>query len=382
MNIAILTPIKIEQDAILRHLAHTVETFKGGNRYLMGHFKGKFQDYQLISHAYGSKSDPTALATSAMIQHFNPLVLILAGIAGGVKDVHIGDVVVGTKYYGLEFGKENDDGFSARPESGSYSKELITQAQSVADKAVWKMRVQGETQAKVVFGPIASSSKVVASTNHAMYPLIQRFYSDTCAIEMEAAGLGFALQDFPSVRSINIRGISDLLNDKAKSDAGGSQLRAAENMAAFVFELLYQMDVSQFKIFGNMNIKELSKQVIELILPIVKMDAMKEVGADFKDATNTTVRELWKKVKPLLIEEYEELKKTPEDDDVQAAARFKLKRELEKREDLRCAVEELLTGAQKGNYGSNVNIQHSKNVIQGSSFSVGGDFHLGDAVTK
>lgn len=54
-----------------------------------------------------------------------PIQIVLAGVAGGVKDVAIGDIVIGTKFYGYEFGKETPGGFVTRPEGGYYSKELI-----------------------------------------------------------------------------------------------------------------------------------------------------------------------------------------------------------------------------------------------------------------
>ncbi len=378
MNVAILTPIQVEHSAILAQLSSFTEQMVDGNHYLLGSLNGRHQSFNIITQQAGPKNENTALATEKVIRHFQPVVVILAGVAGGVKNVAIGDVVVGTKYYGYEFGKVTPEGFATRPESGHYSKELLTIAQSVAGNGNWRQRAKKSGSANVVFGAIAAGNKVIAATDSEVFRLLKHTYNDTTAIEMEATGFGQAMQSYPATRFLNVRGISDLLDGKSKSDAGGSQELAADNMAAFVFELLYQLDVSQFKIIGSMDIKELSKQIIGLIIPIVRLDAAQKIGADFKDATNGTVRELWEKVKPLFIEEYEELKTTPEDADAQTAAGMKLKRVLEREEDLRKEVVGLVEKAKEEKANTKVAIENSKNVIQGSSISVGGNFHLGD----
>jgi hypothetical protein len=48
---------------------------------------------------------------------------------------------------------------------------------------------------------------------------------------------------YPAIPHINIRGISDLLDGKDTADAGGSQVLAADNMAAFVVEVVWRLDV-------------------------------------------------------------------------------------------------------------------------------------------
>ncbi|MBK8565943.1 MAG: 5'-methylthioadenosine/S-adenosylhomocysteine nucleosidase [Saprospiraceae bacterium] len=387
MNVALLTPILVEHNAIMAHLPALSEQMIDGNRYLLGSFEGKFHSFNVITHQSGSKNENTALATERIIRQFNPLIVILAGVAGGVKDVEIGDLVIGTKYYGYEFGKVTPTGFAARPESGQYSKELLTLAQSVAGNGNWRKRAKNATESKVVFGAIAAGNKVIAATDSDAYRLLKQTYNDTTAIEMEAIGFGQAMQSYPSIRFLNVRGISDLLDGKSKSDVGGSQELAAAHMAAFVFELLYQLDISQFKIFGGMDVKELSKQIIGLILPIVKLDAVKEIGDDFKDATNGTVRELWKKVKPLFIEEYEELKKEPDDVDAQADARSELKRALEGKEDLKREIEGLVKRIKEEkpsgfNNSGTITVNKAKNVMIGGSISADGNVYFGDIKGK
>src|SRR3546814_10588702 len=54
-------------------------------------------------------------------------------------------------------------------------------------------------------------------------------------------GNGFLIAARPHhAHAIEIRGISDLIENKADADAGGSQPRAAANAAAFCFEMINQ----------------------------------------------------------------------------------------------------------------------------------------------
>jgi len=247
-HIAILTPIPLEHHAILAHLVSQTERAVDGSRYVSGQFEGKNGVFNIVTHQTGSGNSTVALATEKTIRLFQPVVVILAGIAGGVKDVVLGDVVVGTKFYGYESGKETETGFVVRPEAGYYSKDLLATAQSVAGNDRWQKRVVGgPTGAKVIFGPIASGDKVIAATAGAVYRLLKQSFNDTTALEMESIGFGQAMQYYPGIRFLNIRGISDLLEGKSHADAGGSQERAAANMAAFIFELLDQLDISQIK---------------------------------------------------------------------------------------------------------------------------------------
>lgn len=368
MNIVVLSPIQVEHDAILAHLPRFYEETAGGSRYLSGAFTGQHQSYKIITQLTGSKNETIALAAERAIQHFKPVVILLAGVAGGVKDVSVGDVVVGTKYYGYEFGKETPEGFVTRPESGYYSKELVTLAQSVAGNKDWLRRIKTglPVQPKVVFGPIASGNKVIAATDSNAFRLLKKSYNDTIALEMEAIGLGMAMQSFPSVRFLNVRGISDLLDGKSKSDAAGSQELAAAHMAAFVFELINRLDVSLFNQIG-MDIRTLAEEVVKAIVQGYKSNSLGGSTADLLTA-----------VSPLLGSELELLKNTPDYVDAQADVRSELRRVLEGKKDLQNTLAEKIERIKRENSGATVMIAHSKNVIHGSKIKVAGDFHLGD----
>lgn len=375
MKVVILTPISVEYDAVRKHLPKLTEEIVSGNRYETALFKGKHHTLQIILHQTGSKNNAIGLATEKAVQAFEPQIVLLVGIAGGVKDVSIGDIVVGTKAYGYEAGKETADGFSTRPEVFNHSKELLSIAQSIARNQTWHMRL-GHTNSlpKVILGPIASGDKVIATTTAQIYPLLKKHFNDTVALEMEAIGFGQAMEYYRHILNLNIRGISDLLENKSKTDATGSQELAAANAAAFTFELLNELNGSQIKIF-NMDIKTIAKEVFELVLPALKMEATQKIGSDLKEASNTTVSELWKKVKPLFIEEFDDLKEVTEDEDAPAVVRKTLRKAMEKDDGLKGELEQLI---KKIKPEGGVVISGSKNVVQGSTIKVKGDFRVGD----
>jgi hypothetical protein len=80
--------------------------------------------------------------------------------------------------------------------------------------------------------------KVVSDKRAEVAQIISQTFSDAIAVDMEDYGAlrGGAANERAKV--IAIRGISDLIANKADADAGGSQPLAAANGAAFLFDLL------------------------------------------------------------------------------------------------------------------------------------------------
>src|SRR5262249_49385978 len=91
---------------------------------------------------------------------------------------------------------------------------------------------------RVFVGPIAAGEKVVASSRSAVARFVRKRYGDALAVEMEGRGCLRAIQANADVRALIVRGISDLLDRKAESDAAGGQERAAAAASAFAFEVL------------------------------------------------------------------------------------------------------------------------------------------------
>lgn len=94
----IVTALEVETRAVLRQLGKcNVETVGG-----TGFFKGEFEGWDIAVVEAGPGNAGAAAIAVRALEHYKPHVALFVGVAGGVKDVAIGDVVVATKVYGYE----------------------------------------------------------------------------------------------------------------------------------------------------------------------------------------------------------------------------------------------------------------------------------------
>jgi nucleoside phosphorylase len=246
----VLTALEVEFLAALKHLTGTREEIYHGTIYERRNFVTEKWQWDVGIGQIGAGSPTAAAAAERAITYFHPEIILFVGVAGGVKDVKIGDVVAVTKAYGYESGKVHETGFLARPEVGMSSYRLIERARAEARKKTWLHRIPGypnlsPEEPRAFVGPIAAGEKVIASTGSDLFHFLQRTYNDTLAVEMEGRGFLEAARANEQVQALIIRGISDLLDNKSASDAQGSQELAASHAAAFAFEILAQLDPPQ-----------------------------------------------------------------------------------------------------------------------------------------
>jgi len=248
-NAVILTAIEVEYNAIKEHLVpdSIKETVHPkGNVYEKGIFKGEYHNWEIGIAQVGAGNNTCAYQTERAISFFNPQVILFVGIAGGIKDLKLGDVLAAEKAYGYERGKVAPSGFLPRPEVGYSSFPIFERAKAESRKNDWKKRLpEGKEKSKIKAktGAIAAGEKVVTEIRSDVYDLIYRNYNDTLAVEMEGSGFYTACHANGGLEFLIVRGISDLLNDKSKTDFEGFQEFAARNASAFAFEVL-----SKFKI--------------------------------------------------------------------------------------------------------------------------------------
>jgi nucleoside phosphorylase len=233
----ILTALQVETRAILRHLGERSEEAVEGTVF----HRGRFEDWDIAVAEIGAGNAAAAAVTQRAVQHFQPQVALFVGVAGGVKDVALGDVVVASKVYGYESGKEDDRGFNPRPEVLKSAHVIEQRGRAVGVQDGWRKRLDPSLRhdaSKVIVGPIAAGEKVVASSRKATAKLIKKNYGDTVAVEMEGRGFLEGVHINAPVQGGVVRGISDLLDGKEPADKGGSQQRAADAASAVAFEIL------------------------------------------------------------------------------------------------------------------------------------------------
>lgn len=238
----------MEFDAVVRHLSGERRTiYLDQMAYVQGAFQGKHHNYVVIVCEPGMKNTDMALATDRAIKSFQPQIALLVGIAGGVKDVKVGDVAVASSAFNYDAGKESEKGFLPRPTEYSFSKELLARAKGLSRSDRWKKRTTDRAPtASIWFGPVASGDKVIAAVNNPTFRRIEQFLSHVLFLEMEAGGFGLAVQPYRSLHALVVRGISDMCLGKSEESDSIEQPIAAARAAAVVFELLYDMDCTPF----------------------------------------------------------------------------------------------------------------------------------------
>ncbi len=242
-RVVILTALSIEYRAVRAHLTNLREHTHRGTIYEEGEFSASDGS---LWRAYIAETGPgnsaAARETERAISHFEPEVVLFVGVAGGFKDVAIGDVVAATKLYGYESGKAQRE-FLPRPQVHVSAYELQQRARAEAKREDWFKRVAARPRKKfkVFVGPVASGDKVLASHRSSFCAFLRKNYGDTLAVEMEGWGFLESVHANADVRALVVRGISDLLDGKAKADAAGSQDSAARHASAFAFEILSKL---------------------------------------------------------------------------------------------------------------------------------------------
>jgi nucleoside phosphorylase len=243
----IVTALPVEFNAVCEHLTDRCEeTHPQGTVYEKGCFRPIGSgEWEIIVAEIGAGNVAAAAEVERVINHCQPNVVLFVGIAGGIKDVEIGDVVAGNKVYGYESGKESE-GFKPRPMVHESNYRLVQRAKAEARSGKWRQRIPGDvplSPPRVLIGPIAAGEKVVADSKSATAQLIIALYGDALAVEMEGYGFLHGAYLHQHLAALVIRGISDLLDLKSKADGAGSQERASRNASAFCFEILAKLGI-------------------------------------------------------------------------------------------------------------------------------------------
>lgn len=247
----ILTALRVEYEAVRVHLKNLREEVHKGTVYERGNFNAGEAEWEIGIAQVGAGNATAAFEAERAIDHFAPDIVLFVGVAGGIKDVALGDVVAATKVYGYESGKVAQSKFLARPDVGESGYLLVQRAMAESRKKDWLQRIRSRAQQmaspRVFVGAIAAGEKVVASTRSTVFTLLHVNYNDALAVEMEGRGFLHATHGNGHVQALIVRGISDLLDGKSQVDALGFQEVAARHASAFAFEILAKLDNAEFR---------------------------------------------------------------------------------------------------------------------------------------
>ena len=241
----ILTALPVEYLAVRAHLTNLQETIHPqGTIYEQGDFFANGQTWEIGIVEIGAGNPGAALEAERAITFFSPDVILLVGVAGGIKDVSLGDVVASTKVYAYESGR-TEDTFKPRPEVGLSSYELEQRARAEARKPDWLERLSSipSQSPKVYVAPIAAGEKVIASVESEVFQFLRLNYGDAVAVEMEGFGFFDAVRANQRVLALVIRGVSDLITNKSEADGKGYRKIASDHASAFAFQILAKLQV-------------------------------------------------------------------------------------------------------------------------------------------
>ena len=126
----ILTALRVEYEAVCAHLSDLNEvTHPQGTVYQIGHFASTTRLWEVGIAEIGAGNPAAAMEAERAIRYFQPDVALFVGVAGGIKDVTLGDVVAATKAYGYQFGKDKEN-FEPRPEIGQSTYPMVQRARA------------------------------------------------------------------------------------------------------------------------------------------------------------------------------------------------------------------------------------------------------------
>ncbi|MDP3183567.1 MAG: 5'-methylthioadenosine/S-adenosylhomocysteine nucleosidase, partial [Desulfobaccales bacterium] len=243
----ILTALRVEYLAVRAHLTDPKQhTHPQGTVYEKGNFPSPAGQWEVLVAEIGQGNPDAAFETERAINYFQPDAALFVGVAGGLKDVSLGDVVAASWVRGYERGKVTGQEFQLREYPGKSSHRMVQRAMAEAKKADWLSRLTGPAplpSPKVLVEPIASGEKVVASKRSALYRFLRSACSDAVAVEMEGIGFLAAAHAHPQVYALVVRGISDLIAGKNAPDEEERQQTASRHAAAFAFEVLAKFDL-------------------------------------------------------------------------------------------------------------------------------------------
>jgi nucleoside phosphorylase len=228
VDVAIITILEEEYEAVYRLLKRrrrVTGSAEMGNQHawVIGEIDAPDFDVPytaVLAMSPGFGTNAAVVVTKNTLQAFDPRCVLVVGIAGGLGDLGLGDVVVADRICAYEYGKIGSE-FHPRDDLDSPTDASIFSAAKTlaARHPNWfsELGHPDETQhrsPRIVVGHVASGDKVVDDPTSEFFASVIHSRPNVLAIEMEGAGAATAVQD---VRDMQrgatfgmIRGISDL----------------------------------------------------------------------------------------------------------------------------------------------------------------------------
>lgn len=249
-DIGILTILPEETNAVIETLDLQEDNFIFGNRlYYSGYLQGNNTVHSVIlTQQLEQGGVSIANAYNDMVNKYDPSIIFLVGIAGGItNDVDYCSVVLGKQVIAYDFIKDSTQGIQRRGESYRVNPEILSLYQRFS-QIIIKNPIMAAPKSKTKYihiteSNIASGSAVIANNVSEIKKWIHTYNDKTFAVEMEAHGLSAAFYEgdlkdkHPQFGICIIRGISDMA-DENKNKVNQYRVPAAQNAAIVLKELV------------------------------------------------------------------------------------------------------------------------------------------------
>ena len=241
--VVICTALEVEYAAVRDYLDGPIRQHEErGSLYELGALPGVAGSWQVALNQTGPGSTTAGVQLERAVRTFEPQVALFLGVAGGRKDVKLGDVVVAELIYDYEWGKSTLEGYEPRMRIQRPSHLLLQRARLVAREKQWQRRIRPQPPdppPTCFVKPIVTGSKVIAHDKSAVAEMLDRYASDALAVETEGHGFLEGAYVNPGLDALVVRGISDLLAGKDAENDSRWQPAASRHAAAFAIELLH-----------------------------------------------------------------------------------------------------------------------------------------------
>ncbi|NYI95241.1 5'-methylthioadenosine/S-adenosylhomocysteine nucleosidase family protein [Streptomonospora nanhaiensis] len=239
----VITAVDCEYRAVAAHLGGPFEERTvSGTLYRLGTFRGRERARRVALAQIGPGNTGAALHVERARTAFAPELIVFAGVAGGLKDVRLGDVVAADAVYDYESAKEGaGEDVWPRARTAVPSHAVVQRAMDVVFRQEWTDYIidpEPGVAPRAFVKPIAAGGKLLAHADSPTARRVRAFAGDAVAVEMEGYGVlhGASLADHADV--LVVRGISDLLTGKDAASDARWQPVAARSAAAFTCAFL------------------------------------------------------------------------------------------------------------------------------------------------
>ncbi len=197
---------------------------------------GKIKNHDVVLVKSGIGKVNAAITATLLINHFNAEMIINSGVAGGIKPMAIGDIILakGIAYFDVSLTALDDIPYGQMahdPLIVETDSEMLGKAEEVFKKLGFEYQI----------GHLVSGDKFVTSERD--IKKIMKSVDNVLGVEMEGMAIAMTAHKFGKP-FISIRGVSDIINTNNQSKIYRDVVKdVAEKTTKFVMSFLEVIDV-------------------------------------------------------------------------------------------------------------------------------------------